>query len=124
MRKRNRNKPITAKEVWLATQKEPPQFRLTKKEAASVARGLNQARQGKLTEIDFRQKFVSLRKFLSPLNKKVFAARKLENVVIKLFNANLELFPPGIGPGDLIEEALKRKFIWLRKYDKKYAVKT
>ena len=55
MRKRNRTKLITAKEVWQATQKEPPRFRLSKREAASLARGLNQAREGKLIEIDFRK---------------------------------------------------------------------
>ena len=55
MRKKARTKPITAQEVWQATRKEPPRFRLTKKEAASLARGLNQARKGKFVEIDFRQ---------------------------------------------------------------------
>ena len=56
MRKRNRTKPFTAEEVWQAMQKESPRFRLTKREAASLARGLNQAKQGKLIEIDFREK--------------------------------------------------------------------
>lgn len=123
MRKRTQTKPITARGVWQATQKESPRFRLTKKEAASLTRGLNQAREGKLVEIKIGQKF-SLRKFLSQLNGKVFAARRLENTMIKLFNANLELFPPGYGPENLIEDALKRKIIRLRKYDKKYLVKT
>ena len=122
MRKKNRTKPITAKEVWEATQKEPLRFRLTKKETAGLARGLNQAREGKLVGIKIGRKF-SLRKFLSPLNNKIFTARGLENAVIKLFNAKLELFPTGYGPANLIEDALKRKIILLRK-DKKYMVKT
>ncbi len=57
-----------------------------------------------------RSKF-SFKKFLQPISGEVLTARQLEKKVVKLFNDNLAMFAPGIGPGSILEDCLRFGYI-------------
>lgn len=64
---------------------------------------------------------VKLKEFFSQIPSRPMTSRELERTIINRFNQKLEMFPPGIGPGDVIEEGIQRR--WIREANGKYRVK-
>lgn len=58
-----------------------------------------------------------IRRFWRELSRKdsIFTGRQLEDEVVKFYNHNLEVFPPGFSPTDMIDDAFRNKVLIRRK---------
>ena len=49
--------------------------------------------------------------FFRALSSDSMSSRQLEKAVVRRFNHKIEMFPPGVGPRDLIKDGIKKLVI-------------